>query len=554
MGWIKGYKSIAGYFTGPLQPYDWMKEFNQYKTSTAWTFVKHGDYSFADQPGILTVDFVSASVFYELTKDYRFDGYAASEGKYLIASVPVKQGETTNYVKWYYDKTGVGSMFAKMVISNKAGLDEGTDIELLNLGAGNGYVIPVTNITTADDKQLYGFIVYSSADNIVYFGSAFLFDIEAIGEVEGEDFSEEYGEASIEEGYYEGTFDDSSDEIAVPDMPTVGITDVGFVNVYNPDMYALERLGEEIFPSFIDIDPYVPTGSDTVSALIDIGKSIGNLCSNIPNIMAMYSSSQLINYIIDCHVIPVLPIVDTDEFIKVGFRTLSQHAKRVTSDYVDFDCGSIELKEYYNNFIDYAPYTRFKLFLPFVGFVPIENEYIQNGRLQVKYRFNIIDGSFMAFIISSSSKSKLTNTVVAQYGGNACIHIPITGQNYASMASGIVAGTMGAATALSSGNVAGAVSSAVEVASAAPMLQSSNGYNATTSFLSVRIPYLVVERSVSNFSKNYPEEIGIPSNITTAFKDLRGYTTAGNVHLDGIEATEAEKQEISDLLAGGVIF
>ena len=44
--------------------------------------------------------------------------------------------------------------------------------------------------------------------------------------------------------------DDTSDTIDLPDDPLIGITNCGFINVYNPTQNALVNLGTIIFPSF----------------------------------------------------------------------------------------------------------------------------------------------------------------------------------------------------------------------------------------------------------------------------------------------------------------
>lgn len=369
--------------------------------------------------------------------------------------------------------------------------------------------------------------------------------------------SPEFGEASQEGGYTGGTFDDSSDVIAMPTTPTMGVTSAGFVNVYSPTQGELQNFGAELFPdlSFVPDTPITPTSGiqEAIEAMANVFVTFGN---QIPNIVEMFINSNLIQYVIDCHILPVAPTTGGTANIKVGFKQFTPTPAVVTSDYVDFDCGSLNIGEYYANFIDYAPYTKSKLFLPFVGFVDLAPEFWQAGTLSVKYRFNIIDGSFMAFVIATSSKSKLSNTVVAQFGGNACVHIPITGLNYSSMVSGVVGAAAGIATAQSGVQAASkAIGGAVDVANSKPPMQQSNGYNATTSFLGVRTPYLMIERSVSNFSMNYPDEMGIPSNITSDFSKLHGYTKATNIHLDGIAgATQTELDEIAALLAEGVIL
>lgn len=369
--------------------------------------------------------------------------------------------------------------------------------------------------------------------------------------------SDAFGDASTPEGYSGGTFDDSSDTISIPTAPTIGVSSAGFVNVYNPSPSALTGFGSELFPnlSFTPVSS-LPAPTDVQTALENIATVLTDFGNQIPNIIDMYINSNLIQYVLDCHIIPVAPAVGSAAGIKVGFRTFSQTAPEVTSDYIDFDCGSLNVGEYYANYIDYAPFTSAKLFLPFVGFVDMLPEYWQSGTLSVTYRFNVIDGSFVAFVKSTSSKSKLSDTVIGQYGGNCCVHIPLTGANYSNMVSGLVSGAAAVLTAGAgaAAKVSAAVSSAVNVAQSRPSVQQSNGYNSTTSFLGVRTPYLLIERSVSSFSENYATENGLPSNVTATLSSLSGYTEASDLILSGIDATDAELNEIAALLASGVIL
>ena len=423
-------------------------------------------------------------------------------------------------------------------------------------GLMNKIIIPIS-YTNGNSIQ-YDLLAIQRGANVYgafpFIGIDWELAAEDYGEVEVEEISPEYGPASGPAGYDGGTFDDSSDTIGVPTMPSIGVSSIGFVNVYNPSTGALAQLGEDLFPDFTPTTPYTPTGNTVIDAITDVAEALANIATNIPNMIEMYNNAQLINYIIDCHIIPVTPTVGSSQAIKIGYRTMNQAAPKVTSDYVDCDCGSLNIGEYYRNFIDYGPYTQAKLFLPFVGFVPIEPELFQSGVLKVVYRFNVIDGSFMAFVLSTSSKSKLTDTVIGQWGGNACVHVPITGVNYSNMVSGIAAGASAVVAEIGKGSLIGAADAALNTAAAAPALQSSNGYNATTSFLSVRTPYLVIERSVSHYSKDYGHEQGYPSEITADWSQLSGYTESDAIHLEGLGATEEEMKEIASLLAAGVIL
>lgn len=378
--------------------------------------------------------------------------------------------------------------------------------------------------------------------------------------VQYEKYSPDYGTPSVPEGYGTGTggsFDDSSDTIAIPSAPAMGITNAGFVNIYKITSNALQQFGAELFPdfSFTPISQ-LPAVTDVQTAIENVAQVLVDFGNQIPAMIDMYINNTLINYILDCHIIPVNPVTSGTANIKVGFKTFTPSAGIVTSDYVDFDCGSLNIAEYYANFIDYAPYTTAKLFLPFIGFVEVLPEFWQAGNINILYRFNIIDGSFMAFIRSTSSKSKLSNSVIAQYGGNCCVHIPITGANYSNMvtgligaAAGVVAGGAGVA------SIAGGAASALNTVATRSGMQNSNGYNSTTAFLGIRKPYLLIERTIADFSETYDTERGIPANITAKLSTVSGFTTSSAIHLDNITgATSAELDEIASLLAGGVIL
>ena len=369
--------------------------------------------------------------------------------------------------------------------------------------------------------------------------------------------SAEAGDPSQPGGYTPDSdkFDDSSDTIGIPTKPTIGVTNVGFVNVYKTGVGDLQDLGEELFPELQYTGPTQVTASNETDAIVNGFNALVTFFQNIPSFFDQIVANTLINYIIDCHIIPVEPTAPSTEHIKVGYRTLSAFGSKVTSDYVDVDCGELNLKEYYTNFADFL--TTFKLYLPFVGYVSARPEWFYYEKIQVYYRFNVIDGSFMAYVLATGryvNNMNVGKTILAQYSGNACVHIPITGVTYASMVSGVVGASAGAVQGLMSGNIAAVAESAIAAAAAHGDISQSNSYNATASFLGVRRPYAVIERPVSDFSEKFAIEKGIPSNIAMKLGNVTGFSMIGDVHLDGIDATEAEKLELERLLHEGVIL
>ena len=371
-----------------------------------------------------------------------------------------------------------------------------------------------------------------------------------IGKIEWNIQSGRFGNYSKEGGYSSGSFDTSSDAIGVPELPTLGVSTTGFINIYSPSINELVNFGDDLFPDFQNAD--FPDLSGEVG-LKEIGQALGALVDNVYNIGQSFINSKLIDYVIDCHIIPCYPAVGTKEKIKVGFKTFKQESLKVTSDYVSVDCGSLNIAEYYNNFIDYVG-TEAKLYLPFVGFVGLEPEFFQNGTIKVVYSFNIVDGSFMVHVLSTSSKSKLKDTVIGSYSGNCCVHIPITGLNYSTLVTSVLNGTGATISNLSSGNIMGAVDNALNTLSSKPSMQNSNGYSSSSAFLGIRKPYLLISRIVSSFSNNYTQEKGLPLNVSKQLSEMSGLTVVKNAILDGLSCTTGEKEMIKNMLENGVIL
>ena len=349
-------------------------------------------------------------------------------------------------------------------------------------------------------------------------------------------------------GYGGGGFDDSSDSFGLPELPQLGISEIGFINVYNPSVQQLTGLADDLFPDITLPQPSQLEGLDAVA------ENLANTCDTIGKFAETFINQNLINYVIDCHIVPVRPTTANNTGLKIGFKTFNYNPNKVTSDYVAFNCGVLEIGEYYHNFLDYVG-TRAKLYLPFVGFVNVNPEWFIGGRLQVLYHFNVIDGSCIAFIIGTSSKSKLLDTVVATFGGNCCVHIPITGVNYSSMISGVVSGASQIVSGISSGSISNITSGALGILDAHPDLQQSNSYNAGMSYMCYRKPYLIIERPVADFSQNYPHEKGLPLNATYQLNALSGFTQCDDINFNvNFTCTEEEKNMIKDALRKGVIL
>lgn len=349
------------------------------------------------------------------------------------------------------------------------------------------------------------------------------------------------------------TFDGTSDPwVDTPTKP--GVLSFGLLNLYKCDNGALNLLGETLFPTIVKPPAPPQTGvTDWVKWSGEVAEWIGNVIFAVSDSIW---NKDLIDYIVSVHLIPVAVTGGNLEDIKVGPRTLTGIlARPIEEDVIEFDCGTVHVDEYYTSYIDYTA-TRCRLYIPFYGMITIKPEYWQSADISLKYLWNVMDGSFIAKVYSTITRHQSPcTTMIGQYSGAACVHMPLSGANYASMFSQLTGAAGGMAMGAASGNVAMAATSAMALPGALSTdMQTSNAYNASSAFYGHARPYLIIERAISHFPTNYSVEKGLPLLVTKTIGSCLGFTIAESPILDGVPATLEEKERIKQFLQNGVII
>lgn len=357
------------------------------------------------------------------------------------------------------------------------------------------------------------------------------------------DINPALGPESEPDGYDEPSLDPISDPWVNYNLKP-GIAQLGLVRLYKCSVGSLLTMGEILFPEI------VWPSSASFSDIIEF------LASCIQAGFSAIWDKDLIDYIISCHVIPIdVDAAATATDIKVGPKYLEGvTAYRISDDIVTFDCGDLKVPEHYQNFADYL--TRCRIYIPFYGFVELKPEFWQSATLNLTYVFNVIDGSFTAQLKSIVDRHQdPCETIVGQYTGCACVHVPLSGADYSSMFSGMISGAAGMAAGIATSNPALAMTSAINAGSSLNgQMQMSNSYNASAAFYGYPRPFLVIERPVSHYPKTYQGENGFPLLVTKRLGDMKGFTIAEGAILDGIPCTQAEKEKIRQMLRSGVII
>ena len=284
----------------------------------------------------------------------------------------------------------------------------------------------------------------------------------------------------------------------------------------------------------------------------------------------------------------------------------------LTTQSAQINWGTIDLQEYWGNFLDYAPHTKIELYLPWgTGFVNLDPGQCLPGTLTVITNIELQRGSCVHNVVNSAG------CVIGSYAGQCGKQIPLIASDIAAKRAGLVTAAAGALVAgaaiaaapaaMASGYSAGVASSGIVSASRVPAIstpaaaqyradvassfgmkgaesslntvergskaganiaskssvaslktpvsvQRNGGFTDGSAGMGIQYPYIILSRPEQNVPENYGHHFGYPSNVYVKLSSLRGYTEIGSIHLDSIPATNAELEELDGILKGGVIF
>ncbi len=353
-------------------------------------------------------------------------------------------------------------------------------------------------------------------------------------------FSDPYTPEGESEGNVggEGTHEEESDPIPIPPEPTLSAANTNFIRLYNPTLSELQSLANYMWSDLFDLNTFKKIFSDPISCILGL--------SIVPVAVRNGGTSSV-----------VLGNIDTEVLMN---RALSQ--------YETVDCGSLTISEYWGAYLDYSPYTKFELYLPYIGTRPISADDIMGKIISVIYRVDILSGSCVAYV-------KCDDSVLYSFIGQCSSSIPITGNDWTNVINGAlnIAGAVGtlvaaggfSAPAQIAGTAAGTAyqakhlmstgaSLAQNITSMKPQIEKSGSLSGTGGLLGVQKPYLIITRPKQALPARQNHYMGYPSFITVRLGDVSGYTEIDSIHLENIPATSDELDEIERLLKGGVIL
>lgn len=318
-----------------------------------------------------------------------------------------------------------------------------------------------------------------------------------------------------------GDHDRRSDPLPIPGLPDLGATDTGFVTLYNPTTNQLQALADKLWDSSIfDTDIFQKLFESPMDAILGL---------SIVPISVTGSAANCV----------------------IGNYDSGVSMIKLDSQYYEIDCGSLQVSEFWGAYLDYAPYTKLMLWLPYIGFRQITPDDVMGLSVNIKYHVDVLSGSCVAYVMCDGK-------LIYSYQGQCSSQIPVAAHAYNNAVSGAIqlAGAVGSMIA-TGGMTAPLVAPGMAQTAINTMkgeTQRSGGVGGTGGLMGVQKPYIVIVRPEQAVPINQNKLEGYPSLMSGPLSNFSGFTSIESIQLQGMSATEAEKEEILSLLKEGVIL
>lgn len=258
----------------------------------------------------------------------------------------------------------------------------------------------------------------------------------------------------------------------------------------------------------------------------------------------------------------------------VGTREMDTTMFYANEDFPGIDFGYIYLRERWGSAIDYEPFTRIQIYLPFIGFVDVSPNdcYVSEqaikdaekqgksipsrvGYIHLRYMINLFTGDCVAYVFGYGNS--LHESLIGTYTGVCGMQIPITGRDYNSFFSSIAGGLVRSVGSAMSGNIGAAagdlVTTAISATGGAP-IQRSGSFTAGTSLIGELEPFVLrttPQQDLPNFN-GYKKVAGLPYNKYVSLQNQHGYIEIEDIKTTGFTGTESELVELKSLMEGGI--
>ena len=254
--------------------------------------------------------------------------------------------------------------------------------------------------------------------------------------------------------------------------------------------------------------------------------------------------------VIKLHKVFATPVDSGTGNIVVGTLDSGVSSATVNQQYVEVDCGSVSCAEVFGSVFDYPPFTDVSLYLPFIGMVPLDVNDVMRSTIHVTYGVDVFTGACLAIVEVTRDGNAV---VMYQYSGVCSVDYPLTNLQASQMAAGLLGIAAGLAGLASGGALAPALGLAGgTVATMKRNVGRSGSFSGNSGAMGIKVPYLIFQRPQPKTASTFPRLSGYPTNYSVRLGECSNHVVCKEVHVNGINATLQELEEIERLLKTGI--
>lgn len=244
--------------------------------------------------------------------------------------------------------------------------------------------------------------------------------------------------------------------------------------------------------------------------------------------------------------------------IYVGNVKSDANGSIIANSFIEVDCGTITLDEYYGTFADYEPFVATTLYLPKVGFVQIPSDVVMNNSIKVVYHIELSSGEGLCYVYITNTRdgfSYVWNTYTCHITSNIVLSAQDHTQQLTALGSAIVNTSVAAAGAIANpfNAVANTLSSCIDVATTKNPTMTKGNVGNMSAILCYKKPYIMINRTNLTKPSSFQENNGYMINYTAKIDGHTGFLKTRDFHAE-FDAPYSHKAEIERLLNEGVFI
>ena len=251
--------------------------------------------------------------------------------------------------------------------------------------------------------------------------------------------------------------------------------------------------------------------------------------------------------------------------MKVGDQNLGAPALIEYAQYKYL--GKFKVPRKFNNYLDFSPYTKIEMYLPFAGIITLDTNVVTDKEIRILLAVDFDTGKANYYLVRHEDNQgeydgDIIQTVECQMGMDIPLGSYNTNEQMKNVLMTGISFIGGAVTTMATGNPMPLVSSSINAVSGTfkalqERVTKGGVSSGTNNIMTPYHPYLIITRPTygANGPDDYVTYKGRPLFKNCKLGELTGFTVCNDFHLENFgSATDSEISSIDALLKEGIII